>query len=158
MNEDAKQMSKPSILKIVRTDYTALVALVLPIIGWLFYLVTSLLGLQPENAAASGNIQLSLAIVGIITAVGLVVLVRRILLIRRVFAQGVTISGKITAVAFTGSRGQVSYRYKLQRKKYEGNSTFFKTKGLETLKPNDKVTLIVDENTPTQAFVRSFYL
>ena len=141
---------RPSISRIVTTDYIAFVGFLVPIVSAAMLAILVLL--QSENTTDFAWIALIIAI----AAFG--VLIWRIRLINTVFEDGIATPGTISGVDFYRDRGRVEYIYTYGGQKLSSGNAIHKTKQTKALQPGALVTVVVDRNNPKRAFVRQLYM
>lgn len=82
----------------------------------------------------------------------------RITSIQKVFANGSTVTGKITNLGFYRDRGRVEYTYMYIGQSYHSGSPIHKTKQTLALRIGDEVQLVVDRANPKKAFIQDLYI
>jgi hypothetical protein len=145
------QQEVPTFWQIVTVDYVATVAGLSPLVTWMLYFVMSL-----RERDASFQTFWVLAVVA--TAVGLPVLALRVLSIRRLFAEGVTVPGKIESVWFRRGRGRVKFHYAYQGEDLQASSTIQRNMHTEGLHAGMDVRVVLDPTSPRRAAVKDLFL
>jgi hypothetical protein len=156
------QRRVPSIFRIMRTDYAALLAVLFPLVIWGMYVATAFLGFFPglrgRDPLTASDAPFFLYFAVIVTLLGIPLLIWRLQAIRAIFIRGVEIPGKIMTAHFSGSRGRLEYAYIFQGQTYRAGHAVHKTKQVRGLQPIDDVTLVVDPNNPGRALIRDIYV
>jgi hypothetical protein len=154
--------SKASIVRIIQSDYIAMVAALAPAVLIAMYVAISyfgffpgLRGRDPIQGSEGAPFFLYGSIVALLVAVPVVMW--RVKSIQDVFAKGVEIPGEITNVSFYRDRGRVEYTYSYQGQAYSGGNAVMKTGRTKALTPGEEVTLIVDQHEPRRAVIRDLY-
>jgi hypothetical protein len=141
---------RPTLLRIIDSDYTAAMAILVPVIFWLMFWLLGVLGL--------GDPRIPRDLVMGLTAASLLLLAWRCWLISRIFDRGVETPGEIEQVWFYRDRGRLSFTFTWEGQKLAKNTTIPKNNYTETLRKGQAITLIVDRNQPKRAFLRDLYL
>ncbi len=144
-------VNKPSIIRIILTDYAAFLATIFLPIFWAGYFL-----LITEDAKTPQ--WMILTFVGGITLVCLAVIVWRINLIETIFEDGWETQATITQVTFNKDRGRVDYKYTYDGIDYESGNAVMKTPWTTALRFGEMVTVLVDRNRPNRAYLRNLYL
>ncbi len=153
----------PSVGRIVWTDYWAFLGVVLILVGMVTYPAIVYLGIVPQargvdplmgEAGAPFFFWFALAAVG----VGIPGLFWRISTIRSVFEQGVRVDGVVTSVWFYKDRGRADFQYSHEGTVYQGGNPLHKTARTKALWEGESVTLVVDPQRPTRAFIEHLYV
>lgn len=141
---------RPSLFRIINTDYIALVAVVFPAVFWVFYL-----GLLIFQARGAEKFMIYPILA---TPIGLLLLIWRIWMISTIFEHGLSIPATVSNLFFDRDRGQICYIYMHEGRKFEGVNFVHKNKRAAALKVGDKVTAVIDRNNPKRAFIQELYL
>lgn len=144
------ERKRPSILRIIDSDYAAALALLLLVLFWLLFGMLSVLrlfDLQILRYLATG-----------LTAGSLIVLAWRCWLIRRIFTEGVETLGEIRQVWFYHERGQLVVTYIWEKRPVQKNSMIPKNNYTKTLQEGQQIPLMIDRRQPKRAFLRDLYL
>ena len=140
-----QKTSQPSIISILRTDYTALLSIAVPVVFWALFLL--------------GTRALFFFYLGIIaTLVGIPIFVWRIHSIKTIFSRGIEITCRITKIWLYRDRGRVEYTYTYQGQTYNGGNAIQKTERTKMLQPGLEVPLIIDSENPKRAIVKELYV
>ncbi|MGD0004806.1 MAG: hypothetical protein ABSE06_11335 [Anaerolineaceae bacterium] len=144
------ERKRPSILRIIDSDYAAALALLLLVLFWLLFGMLSVLrlfDLQILRYLATG-----------LTAGSLIVLAWRCWLIRRIFTDGVETLGEVRQIWFYRERGQLVVTYIWEKRPVQKNSMIPKNNYTKTLQEGQQIPLMVDRRQPKRAFLRDLYL
>jgi hypothetical protein len=148
---DDPAMSKiPTLFRVIGTDYGALVAFLIPIIAWGLYG----LGVVLEMSVFTDLPLLAL----IFTVAAVLALWWRYRTISTIFSDGLEVPGVISGVSFFRDRGRVEYIYTYLGQKCRSGNAIHKTGRTTALKQGQDVTLVIDRNNPSRAFIRDLYL
>lgn len=140
----------PKILRILEIDYWAFIAVIFPVSLWAFLAYDWFI--VKERSQDFFNTVL------IISGVAVLGFVWRWVSIRNFFIQGVPVKGQIHRISFYRGRGQVAYIYTYQGQKFLRSNTVRQVKRTRALRIGDEVELLIDENHPKRAIIRSLYL
>lgn len=155
------QSPVPSIFRIIRTDYAALLAVLFPLVIWGMYVATAFFGfftgLRGREPLTASDAPFFLYFSLIVTLLGIPLLIWRIHVIRAIFIRGIEVPGKIMSAHFSGSRGRLEYAYIFRGQTYRSGHAVQKTKQVRGLQPGYDVTLVVDPNNPGRALIRDIY-
>jgi hypothetical protein len=153
----------PSILKIIQIDYTAMLAVMFPIVIWGLYIAISyfgflpgLRGRDPIQASQGAPFFFYMGIAALV--IGMPVLIWRVRSIQSIFTNGVIVSGQIINIGFHRDRGRVEYSYHYEGQTYQVGNAIQKTKRTKTLNSGDEITVIVDPTNPKKAYIRELYM
>jgi len=144
------ERKRPSILRIIDSDYAAALALLLLVLFWLLFGMLSVLHLF--------DLQILRYLVIGLTAGSLMLLAWRCWLIRRIFTEGVETLGEIRQVWFYHERGQLVVTYIWEKRPVQKNSMIPKNNYTKTLQEGQQIPLMVDRRQPKRAFLRDLYL
>lgn len=157
-----RNIQKPSVLRIIQSDYTALFAVAFPVIAWVIYVATAYFGFFPglrgrdplTGASAPFFFYLGL----VTTLIGVPVFIWRVRSFQALFARGVEVPGRVASISFYRDRGRVEYAYTYEGNTYQGGNAIMKTGRTKALQPGDEVVLIVDKDNPKRALIRDLYV
>jgi hypothetical protein len=157
-----KHLRKPSVLRVIWTDYVACLAMLALVIGWAIFIVLATFGILPD-ITGRGRDPITHAPADIYMAIGFTVvatpvLLWRIRLIRHIFANGIEVPGVITGISFMGGRGWVKYAYTYRGLHFGGYNAISQTGPARALRPGDQVTIVFRPDSPEQAEIRELYL
>jgi|SRR5687767_11787428 len=144
------QSQRPSLLRVISTDYASFLSVLFPIVFGGFSIYFFFTG----NDAV--RLFLPLAIVA--TVIGIPVLVQRYRIISSVFAEGAQTEGTVTGLSFFRGRGRAEYSYTFQGEKHVSSNAINKNSRTRKLRVGEAVTVLVDRNNPKRAFIREIYL
>jgi len=149
---------KPSIRRIIWTDYPAFYATITPLVAWIV-----LLAWLPDWRGDGAVISVSsrpffITLAAIVTVVGLSVLLYRLWLIFKLFRLGAQVRGKIASVEMRRDRGWVEFFYIFEHKEYTARIEVHRNAQTRALKVGELAALVVDRSRPQRAFIRDLYL
>ena len=149
---------KPSLRRIIWTDYPAFYASLVPVVSWIVLLawLPDWRGDGPVISPEARPFFLTLATLA--TCVGLCVLVWRVWLVFKLFSKGLQVRGKISSVEIRRDRGWVKFFYIYDHKEYNSQTEVHRNAQTKKLKAGDLVVLVVDRVKPERAFIRDLYL
>ena len=144
---------KPSILRIIWTDWPALFATWGIPISWLIYFIFPYIrkGVKPH-----GLYLVAFAVSA--SAVFITMSAWRVIRIRRLFRLGEITKGRITALWFAKDRGRLEYAYEINGQRFNSWSPVHKTKSVLSLKVGEVVEILVDKKRPLRAIVKRLYV
>jgi hypothetical protein len=153
---------KPSIVRIIQSDYIATLALLFPLVFLGMYVVIAVFGFIPglggrDPIMADGSPFFFWGTI-IAALIGLPLAYWRVKIVRDVFKRGVEVPGVVLDVKFFRDRGSVSYQYPYDGQTLLGFNAIAKTKRTAALRKDAPVVLIVDKENPAKAFVRDLYV
>jgi hypothetical protein len=143
------ERKRPSILRIIDSDYMAALALLLLFFFWLLFWMLSVLRLF--------DLQILRYLVIGLTAGSLMLLAWRCWLIRRIFAEGVETLGEVRQVWLYRDRGRLVVTYVWEKRPVQINNIVPKNEYTKTLQEGQQVVLMVDRDQPERAFLRDLY-
>ncbi|TEU11420.1 MAG: DUF3592 domain-containing protein [Anaerolineales bacterium] len=157
-----QEIRQPSPLRIIQSDYVALLAALFPIVSWVMYVATAYFGFFPglrgRDPLTGADAPFFLYLGIITTLIGIPLLVWRIRSFQAMFTRGVEVPGRITNISFYRDRGRVEYAYTYQGQTYQGGNAVRKTGRTKALQPGGEVVLIVDRDNPKRALIRDLYV
>src|SRR5437016_2431693 len=135
---------KPSVLRIIQSDYVALIALGFPAVMWVMYVAIAYFGFFPglrghESIQGSESAPLFLTLAVVSTLMGIPLLVWRIRSFQAAFARNVEVQGRITNISFFRDRGRVEYTYDYSGQTYHGGNAVMKTGRTRSLQEGEEV-------------------
>ena len=74
------------------------------------------------------------------------------------FANGAETDGEVIDVHFSRGNGYVTYEYQYQQKQYRSTDSVNQNRKTRDITVGQKVTLYINQEKPTQAFIRNLYL
>lgn len=141
---------KPSIERILWTDYLASVSVICILVIWGLFLFFKFI--KPDQFSES---LLYASIV--VTLAGSAVLIWRVRLITSAFEEGVEVEGDVVSVSFFRDRGSATYIYTVNGERYKSSNAIMKHRITARLRQGQKVTLVVNKDNPKTAFIRDLY-
>jgi len=141
---------RPTLLRIIDSDYTIALAILVPVIFWLLYWTLAFLHLV--------DLKVPLYLVIGLTTAGLLLAAWRCWLISRIFAGGVETRGDVQQIWFYRDRGRMMVTFTWEGQKIQKKSTIPKNDYTETLRKGQEVMLVIDRDQPDRAFLRDLYL
>lgn len=153
---------KPSIFRIIQSDYIAMLALLVPLVFLGMYVVIAVFGFFPglrgrDPIMADGAPFFFWGTI-IAALAGLPLAYWRVKIVRDVFKRGVEVPGVVLDVKFFRDRGSVSYQYPYNGQTLVGFNAISKNSRTTALRKDAPIVLIVDKETPAKAFVRDQYV
>lgn len=153
----------PSTGRILKNDYSSLLMLMFIGVTWILAIAGGYFGFMPQRRGARlVEIDSSMAAIMIVLAVVVTILFgslasKRISGIKQVFRSGPEVKGRIQDIAFVKDRGRVEYEYEYNGQTYQAGNAIWKNKETRQLQAGDKITVIVDPDKPSRAFIASLY-
>jgi hypothetical protein len=141
---------KPSIERILWTDYLASVSVISILAIWGFFLFFKFI--KPAQLSEP-LFYASIAV----TLVGSAVLIWRVRLITSAFAEGVEVEGDVVNVSFFRDRGSATYIYAVNGERYKSSNAIMRHRITAQLRQGQKVTIVVNKDNPKTAFIRDLY-
>jgi hypothetical protein len=158
-----KNKSKPSIIRIIQSDYVALIGVLVPIVSLIMYIAVAyfgyfpgLRGRDPIQGTEGAPVFLTLFIIGLVLGVPLAFW--RIRTIQQLFSKGIEVVGQITNVSFYRDRGRIEYSYSHGGQAYAGGNAIMKTRQTQQLRSGNQVVLLVNPDEPKRALIRDLYI
>lgn len=154
---------KPSIVRIIQSDYLALLGIIVPVVSLIMYICVAyfgylpgLRGRDPIQGTEGAPLFLYMFIFGLVG--GLPLTFWRIRTIQQMFAKSVEIIGQVTGISFIKDRGRVEYSYTYQNQDYSGGNAIMKTNKTKQLSSGSEVVLLVNPDDPKRALIRDLYV
>jgi len=157
------QKFSPSIIRIIQSDFAAMVGVLIPTAVVIIFVFVTVMGLFPKQSGYSiqqdpqGPVVFFYALVGAII-IGIPLTIWRISVIQKLFERSLETPGKISGLFFSRDRGRVEFSYTFEGQNYTSGSSIMKNKRTERLLPGSQVTLMVDPQKPQNAMIRDLYL
>jgi hypothetical protein len=158
--------TKPSIVRIVKSDYLAYIGTLIPLISLIMYIGFAcadyfgyLIAFREHESIQSTegvSIFFYIFIIGLVFGTPLAIW--RIRYIQQMFSDSVEVVGQITNISIYKDRGRFEYTYTYQGQLYSGNNFIMKTKKSQHLRSNSQVVLLVNPDEPTQTLIRDVYI
>ncbi len=153
-------MGKPSLVRIIRTDFLSSLVVVFPLVG-LGMAGAAFMGVLPQGGrqqsvddhrTAAGSERFFLIFAAITTVVGVFLLAWRVAKIRRAF-RGTQLEGKVTKITKFRDRAYLHYRYRVGDRTVDTKHFVRQTKALRSLAEGQAVAIACDPAAPTGGFV-----
>jgi hypothetical protein len=144
------ERKRPTIVRILDSDYTAALALMAPFILWLMFWLLSIMHVV--------DLQIPRDLVIALTIASLLLVAWRCWLISQIFANGVDTPGEIQHIWFYRDRGRLMVTFSWGGAALQKDTTIPKNEYTKTLSEGQPIMLVVDLHQPKQAFVRDLYL
>ena len=155
--------TKPSIIRIIQSDYLALIGVIVPVVSLIMYICVAyfgyfpgLRGRDPIQGTEGAPVFFYLFIIGLV--LGLPLAFWRIRTIQQLFLKGVEVVGQITAISFYRDRGRVEYSYSHAGQAYSGGNAIMKTGRTQQLRSGNQIVLLVNPQEPKRALIRDLYV
>jgi hypothetical protein len=153
---------KPSVFRVVQSDYLALILAGFPAVAWGMYIVIAVFGFfpgmrghDPIRGTEGAPFFLGMAVVA--TVVMIPLLLWRLKSFQATFARSDEVVGRITSISFFRDRGRIEYSYVANGQIYNGWNAIMKNKRTTSLSEGDEVVLLVDRTDPKRALIRDLY-
>jgi len=144
------ERKRPSIIRILDSDYSAALALMAPFIFWLLFWLLAIMHVV--------DLQFPRYVVIALTIASLSFVAWRCWLISQVFASGGETQADVQHIWFTGDRGSLIVSFIWEGALFQKNSMIPKNEYTKAIKEGEAITLVVDRRQPKRAFVRELYL
>jgi hypothetical protein len=149
-NPSVNERKRPTLLRIIDSDYTAAMAILLPIVFWFFFWLLSVMHVV--------DLQILRYVVIGLTIILLALLAWRCWLITRIFAEGVEKQADVQQVTFSRERGRLLVSFIWEGRPLQKNSLIPKNNYTQTIQEGQQIAIMVDRDDPRRAFVRDLYL
>lgn len=151
------------ISRILKNDYTASMMLIMIAVMWGLLLVGSYFGSLPGRRGSTldftgENLTSFIILNAVITLVCGVWAYVRISTIRRVINAGSEVTGVILGIGFAKDRGRVEYQYEHEGQTYRAGNAIKKNAQTSQLLPGTSISLMVDPQKPSRAFITNLYV
>jgi hypothetical protein len=140
---------RPSILRVIMTNYIAFLAVFIPVILWVFFIVDVFRG---EVLTSS-----EFSVLGGITIAGLVIALWKMISIFTIINYGQEENAVIQSSGFFRGRGTIKFIYTYQGEKYITQNTTLKNKHTSVFAAGDQVKIFVNPNKPENAVLMDIY-
>jgi len=154
---------KASIVRIIQSDYLALLGVLFPTISLIMYISVAYFGYfpgfrghDPIQGTEGAPLFFYLFVAGLV--VGIPVAIWRIRSIQQIFSKSVEVVGQVTNISFYKDRGRVEYSYTYQGQNYSGGNAIMKTGKTQQLRSGNQVVLLVNPDDPKRALIRDLYI
>jgi len=155
-------IKKPSVFRVIQSDYLALILVGFPAVAWGMYIVIAFFGFfpgmrghDPIRGTEGAPFFLGMAIVATVVLIPL--LLWRLRSFQATFARSDEVVGHITSISFFRDRGRIEYTYDMGGQTYNGWNAVMKNKRTTSLSQGDEVVLLVDRSAPKRALIRDLY-
>jgi hypothetical protein len=155
--------AKPSIIRIIQSDYLALIGVLVPLVSLIMYISVAYFGYfpgfrgrDPIQGTEGAPVFFYLFIIGLV--LGLPLAFWRIRAIQQLFSKGMEVIGQITNISFYRDRGRVEYSYSHAGQAYSGGNAIMKTRKTQQLRPGNQIVLLVNPDEPKRALIRDLYV
>lgn len=140
-------MKPPGLASIVKADYGALLGAVLMALGG---------GAALVKAAHLALLGMPWWLPGL-GLLGVPLLLLRVRSVRGIFARGVVVPGRVTAVWLEGDRGRVDFEYAFEGATYRCGAALHRTSAAERLREGADVEVLVDRARPQSALIPALF-
>ncbi|MFH1711888.1 MAG: hypothetical protein ABH846_01475 [Patescibacteria group bacterium] len=154
---------KVSIIKIIKSDYMAVISLIAPMVMLLLYLDAKYIGLSAyifsgklHGQAVDPQLMLIIAIVT--SVIFLPLLLIRVLRIRMIFKKGIEVEGIIRTVDLWKDRGRIGFVYSFEGKGYTKEISVHQSKFVKSLKPEQRISVIVMKDDRRKALIKEMFI
>ena len=141
--------NRPSVFRIILTNYVAFIAVLSPALLWLVFLFDHF---QGDTLTSSDLLYL-----GGFTLVGLMVALWKIFTISSIINHGQETTATIHSSGFYRSRGRIKFVYTFQGEKFMTQNTVNSNKRTRAYTAGDQVTIYLDQNNPKKAVLKEIY-
>ena len=144
------QNQRPSLFRIISTDYSSYLSVLFPIVfvGFTLYFF----------ATGNDSLQLFLFLAIGVTIIGVPTLIQRYRTISSVLANGTQTKGVVTSIGFLRGRGRVEYSYTFQGEKQTSSNAINRNSRTRNLRVGQAVKVSVDPDDPKRAFIQEIYM
>jgi hypothetical protein len=149
--------------RILKNDYASLLMLIFIGIMWALAIAGAVFGFLPKRRGG-GAIEVDSTMMIIMIVIALVTTIlfgwlasKRIGDIKRIINTGPKIQGRILSIGFIKDRGRVEYDYEYDGQSNHAGNAIWKNRETTKLQNGDELTLIIDPDKPSRAFIASLY-
>lgn len=142
--------TRPSIFRIIVTNYLSFIAALTPLFLWFFFLVDQYRG----NTLSTLDFQL---LVGL-TVVCIIVLIWKIMEISTTIRHGQEIKAVIHSSGFYRGRGQIKFIYTYQGEKYQNSNVVMKNSRTRDFATGDEIVIYINPNDPRISVIKDIYI
>lgn len=153
---------KVSTIKIIKSDYLAMLSLIAPVITIVLFIDSKYFGFLHQFFSRGRSTEpgdpsffLNMAIVTICIFIPL--LIFRIKNIYNHFEKGIEVVGKIVYLNLWKDRGRVEYEYEIDGEKYRSGNALHRNKFVNSLEEGQEVIIIVSKNNHKKGFIKEIY-
>ena len=158
----SKDVEKPSIYRIIRSDYAATLTAIMIVVIWGMYIALNYFGYLPgtrgRDPLTEADAPFFRNLGFVVTLIGMPIIGWRIRFFRKMFEFGEEVPGEVVNIWFRGDRGKIEYTYRYQNENYHSKKFIFKSERTKHHIQGDKVTLMVNPENPKQNVIKDFYL
>lgn len=140
---------RPSILRIILTNYVAFIAVLSPVLLWSVFLFEHFQGDRLTTSDLLG--------LGGFSLVGLVLALWKIFTISTIINYGQEAKATIHSSGFYRSRGRIKFVYTYQGEKYMTQNTVMSNKLTRSYANGDQASIFVNPNNPKNAVLKDIY-
>jgi hypothetical protein len=149
---------RPAAFRIIKTDYLSSLAVILPLIGFVLYVLTGVFGLHIIRRGEDVTYApLFLRMALIATVIGVPLLFWRLKSIQSLFARAIEVPGTIVSANFHRGRGRIEFIYFVQGVEYSGGAAVQENATVSRLLSRDEAIVVVDPSNPKKAFLRDLF-
>lgn len=141
---------RPSLYRVILTDYIAFLAVLLPAALWGVYAILQIL----QQESSPGSLYVAIAL----TLLSLTVVAWRYQTILAFFEDGVQALAIITEIWVYRGRGRIEYTYSCQGRKYTAGNDVQPNQLTGAFEVGEQVTILVDPNDHQRAIIRDLYV
>jgi hypothetical protein len=153
---------KVSIIKIIKSDYLAMLSLIAPIVTIIIFIDSKYIGVLHKffsrgRLTEPGDSSIFLIMALITIAVFVPLFAFRIKSIKNHFKDGIEVIGKIVHLSLWKDRGRVEYEYEIDGEKYRSGNAFHRNKFVDSLVEGQEISIIVSKNNPKKGLIKEMY-
>ena len=139
----------PGVVSVFKADYTFMLGLVVPAVGWGLYL--GALMLKPGTEGMFLAVALAFSVFGLPGAW------LRWRAVRKLFRQGQECQGEVVSVWLSRDRGRVEFLYQFQGQELQSGMALHRSAAAEALALGQSVQLLVDPDNPRLAVLPQLF-
>ncbi len=151
----------PSPVRIVQSDYLALLCVIGPVVGWCLWLAFDYFGLSLNRRGRTldaGTSPIFLYLACGFTALCLPLLYWRVASFLNTFRNGVQVIGRVLSVDFYKDRGTVVYAFEHENREHKISRGIHKSARTRALKDGQAVVVVLDPENPQGALLRDLFV
>lgn len=152
-----------SVIKILKSDYIAVLSLIAPIVAVILYIDAQYFGLLYQffsrgrlTEPLDPSFFLALALITLCICIPLFIL--RIKKIQKHFHDGLEVMGEIVYLKLWKDRGRVEYEYEIGGKKYRSGNGVHRNNFVNSLAEGQKLPIIVSKTNYNKGFIKDLYI
>jgi hypothetical protein len=149
--------------RILKNDYPSLLMVMFIALVWILPILGAIFGFLPKRRGG-GITDVDPTMLTVMIVVGVVVTLlcgwfasKRIADVKRIISSGPEVTGQIQSIDFYKDRGRVEYDYEYEGKSYHAGNAIWKNRETTALNDGDEITLILDLDNPSRAFIAALY-